>query len=151
MLKKSRKPLAVALLALLLAPVLALAAAPRGGGPGADEILHNPRLLARYLKLTEAQATQLRTFSTELKTSLEAIRTARQPLAQTFETLINAASPNACAIGDAAIALHNNAEQADAARETFDTKFSAILTPEQLARYEALKEAAHLLAGGDAS
>jgi Spy/CpxP family protein refolding chaperone len=143
-----RKTIAVVLLALLILPVLA-AAAPGRGGPGPEEILRNPRLLARYLKLTEAQAAQLRTFSAELKTSLEAIRTARRPLEQSFHTLITATSPNACAVGDAALALHANSEQAKAALETFDDKFSAILTPEQLARYEALKAAAHALGGDD--
>lgn len=148
---KTRKTVALALLALLLVPVLALAAPRPGGGASPDEILRNPRLLSRYLKLTEAQNAQLKIFSAELKTSLEAVRTARKPLADNFETLINATNPNACAIGDAAIALHNNALQAKAAVELFDDKFSAILTPEQLARYEALKAAARALADADAS
>jgi hypothetical protein len=34
------------------------------------------------------------------------------------------------------------AEQAAAALRTFDTAFAAILTPEQLAKYNALKELA---------
>ena len=147
----TRKTVAIALLALLILPIVALAAQRPGGGASPEEILRNPRLLARYLKLTEAQSAQLKTFSEELKTKLQAVRTARQPLEQNFQTLINAANPNACSIGDAAIALHNNALQAKAAVERFDDKFSAILTPEQLARYEALKAAAELLRGGDGS
>jgi len=142
-----RKTVAIALLVLLIIPSLALAAARPGGGPSADEILRNPRLLSRYLKLDAAQVAQLRTFSAELKTALEAVRTARKPLYENLEALLAATNRDACAIGAAVIALHNNGDLARAALERFDDQFSAILTPEQLVRYEALKAAARALGG----
>ncbi len=40
--------------------------------------------------------------------------------------------------------IDGNRDQIRAAREDFDEAFSALLTPEQLAQYEALKEAAHI-------
>jgi Spy/CpxP family protein refolding chaperone len=141
-----RKTVAIALLALLILPSLALAARP-GGGASPDEILRNPRLLSRYLKLDAAQVAQLRTFSAELKTALEAVRTARKPLQENLAALLAATNRDPCAIGAAVIALHDNGDQARAALERFDDQFSAILTPEQLAKYEALKAAARALAG----
>lgn len=148
---RSRKTLAIALLAVLILPSLALAAARPNPAPGPsvspEEILRTPRLLSRYLKLDAAQVAQLRTFNTELTTSLQAIRTARKPLQENLEALLAATSQEPCAIGNAAIALHANGDLSRAAVETFDDKFSAILTPEQLTRYEALKAAARALGG----
>jgi Spy/CpxP family protein refolding chaperone len=148
---KSRKTLAIALLAVLILPSLALAAARPNPGPGPsaspDEILRNPRLLSRYLKLDAAQVAQLRTFNAELTSSLQTIRTARKPLQENLEALLAATPKDPCAIGNATVALDDNGDLARAAVETFDDKFSAILTPEQLTRYEALKAAARLLAG----
>lgn len=148
---RSRKTLAIALLAVLILPSLALAAARPNPGPGPgvspEEILRTPRLLSRYLKLDAAQVAQLRTFNAELNASLQEIRAVRKPLQENLDALLAATSKDPCGIGNAVIALHANGDRARAAVETFDDKLSAILTPDQLTRYEALKAAARALAG----
>jgi Spy/CpxP family protein refolding chaperone len=136
-----------ALLALLLLPFAAEAAGRQPRDPGA--ILRNPRALAAYLRLTPQQVTTAQRLAAELKAAETPLLQAEKPLAEAYRNLIEAASPNPCDVGQAALALRANREKIRAARENFDTQFSAILTPEQLARYEALKAAAHFLQGDD--
>ncbi|HEX9940584.1 MAG TPA: periplasmic heavy metal sensor [Thermoanaerobaculia bacterium] len=136
-----------ALVALLALP---LAADAQQRGPrDAGTILNNPRLLARYLKLTPEQVATTQKLFAELRATVEPLRKAQGPLREAFYNELEEASPNACNVGQAAIALHENQEKIKEAFEEFDRKFSAILTPEQLAKYEALKAAARLFRGGE--
>ena len=133
---------ATALAALLVLP-FAAEAAPRGG-QNAEQILKNPRALARFLRLTPDQVATFKTLREDLEADVKPLREARKPLREALQAEINAASPNACEVGEAALAVHENGDRIRAEYEEFDTAFSAILTPEQLAKYEALKEAAGL-------
>lgn len=135
-----------AFLALLALP---LAAEAQAGRRSPEDILHNPRALARYLKLTAEQIAATRTLQQELKVAVDPLREAQKGLREALRAEIEAASPNACEVGEAALALRANREQIRAELEELDDKFSALLTPEQLARYEALKEAARHLRGGE--
>src|SRR5687768_4016172 len=63
--------LAAALAALLLVPAIAEAARDRRPSP--QEILHSPRLLARYLNLTDAQKAQVEPLFTTLNNTLRSI------------------------------------------------------------------------------
>jgi Spy/CpxP family protein refolding chaperone len=137
-----------ALFALLVLPLAAEAAGrqpPRD--PGA--ILRNPRALAIYLRLTPEQVTVAQRLAAELKAKETPLLQAEKQLAEAYRNLLEAANPNPCDVGQAALALRANREKIRAALEDFDTKFSAILTPDQLARYEALKAAAHFLQDRD--
>lgn len=142
MLKSSKAVVATALLALLALPFVAEAAARR---PSPEEILRNPRLLARYLRLTDEQVQQAEALRRTLQATLEPLREAGKDLREAYQDALGATPQDACGIGQAAIAVFDNAEKIKAALEDFDDAFSALLTPEQLRRYEALKEAARLL------
>jgi Spy/CpxP family protein refolding chaperone len=131
---------AAALAALLLVPALAQAA--RGGRPSPEEILRNPRLLARYLDLTEAQQTQAQALFNTLNTSLRSIHEQEKQVREQLAAELAKPSPDACTAGGYVVQIKGFAEQAAAALRTFDTAFAAILTPEQLAKYNALKELA---------
>ena len=139
---------------LMLAFLLALLALPfaaeaqRGGAlrdPGA--ILHNPRALARYLKLTPDQVTAAQQLQASLRATLEPLRASEKQLREALRAEVEAATPNACETGAALLAVRANEERIKDALQDYDDQFSALLTPEQLARYEALKEAARLLGG----
>jgi hypothetical protein len=54
------------------------------------------------------------------------------------------APPNPAMVGGDTINLFDNKQQIGEAWKTFDTSFSAILTPSQLAQYDALKQLARL-------
>jgi Spy/CpxP family protein refolding chaperone len=131
--------LAAALAALLLVPALA-EARDRRASP--EEILRNPRLLARYLKLTEAQQAQAEPLFTALNNSLRAIHEQEKTVREQLAAELAKPSPDACTAGGYVVQIKGFATQAAAALRTFDTAFSAILTPEQLAKYNALKELA---------
>jgi Spy/CpxP family protein refolding chaperone len=137
--------LATALVALFALP-LALEARERGGR-GAEAILKNPRALARYLKLTPEQVATFKTLRQNLEATVKPLRETGKDLRETLRAELEAANPSACEVGEAALAVQANAERIRGAYEEFDDAFSAILTPEQLARYEALKEAAGVLQG----
>lgn len=135
-----------AVAAVLLALPLA-AQRPQGpqGPPPRDpaEILHNPRLLARYLHLTPDQVTATQKLAADLKATVDPLHQQGQKLRDAFQAAVSAANANPCDVGQAALAVHANDLKIKAALDDFDTKFSALLTPDQLARYEALKQLVH--------
>ena len=142
-----RKPVlfAAAFAALLWLPSLAAAAPARGPA----HILSTPRLLARYLRLTPEQVQQQRQLVQALRADVEPLREQRRPCARSLRAALEGGSPDACAVGAIVVDLSELRGQIRGELEEFDDAFSAILTPEQLARYEALKEAVRLLRGGD--
>jgi Spy/CpxP family protein refolding chaperone len=147
--RKSVTVLTVAALAVLLVLPLVAEAAREGGRRNPEEILHNPRLLARYLELTPEQVTTLRQLLGQLEAKVKPLREEQRTLGQELRTQLAAASPNACAVGETTVDIHENGEAIRTALEEFDAAFTAILTPEQRARYEALKELARRLRGGE--
>jgi len=135
--------LLVAVAVVLCALPLA-AQPPQGPGPrDPAAILHNPRLLARYLHLTPDQVTASQKLFTDLKATLDPLHQQGQQLRDAFQAAVSAANANPCDVGQAALAVHANDVKIKAALDDFDTKFSALLTPDQLARYEALKALVH--------
>ena len=139
---------AASILAVFAAVLLALplAAQPPRGPRDPAEILSNPRLLARYLHLTPDQVTATQKLAADLKAALDPLRQQEQKLRDAFHAAVTAANANPCDVGQAALAVRANDLKIKAALDDFDQKFSALLTPDQLARYEALKALVH---GGD--
>jgi Spy/CpxP family protein refolding chaperone len=137
----------LAIVAVLLALPLA-AQPPQGPGKPGDPaaILHNPRLLARYLHLTPDQVAATQKLADSLKATLDPLHQQGQQLRDAFHAAVTAANANPCDVGQAALAVYANDQKIKAALDDFDAKFSALLTPDQLARYEALKALVH---GGD--
>jgi len=134
---KRRLMIATALLALLAVPFLAEAA--RGPRSPAD-ILHNARALAKYLKLTPAQIETTKGLLGDLHATTRSLYEQIEPLETQLRTQLDAASPDACAVGATVVQIDAVRDQIRGARQDFDAAFSAILTAEQLAKYEALKE-----------
>ncbi|HTQ81451.1 MAG TPA: hypothetical protein VMM92_15740 [Thermoanaerobaculia bacterium] len=138
-------------LAILLVSLALPALADHHQGPGvpnnpvtAENILTNGRLLARFLGLSSSQVTELNGFLKTLQTAEQAVRQARPPLCKQLATDLTAASPDATTVGKDLLALVDNQDQIKTALEAFDTSFSAILTPDQLTKYDALKQVAGL-------
>lgn len=133
---------ATALFAFLALPLLASAAPGRGGNPG--DLLRNPRALARFLKLTPAQIETQKQLVEELRATVKPLHEQSKPLHEQLRSQLDAANPDACAVGDTVLQIDSVRDQVREAHEAFDEAFSAILTPQQLAKYEALKEAAKI-------
>lgn len=142
-----RIPLFAAALALLL-PTLAAAAPPRPPASPAS-ILNHPRALARFLRLTPAQIAQQKALLEDLRGVIEPLREQQKPLAESLRTALQGASPQACEVGALVVEIDQLGDQIRAAREDYEEAFVAILTPQQLARYNALKELVDTLHEGD--
>jgi Spy/CpxP family protein refolding chaperone len=151
MTKSLRVLASVAVLALLALPLAAQSAAydfdaqkPGPNAGSAEYILTHPKALSKYLGLSSSQDTQLQSLWKTMETSIQALRTARGPLCTQLRTDLAANPQNASAVGTDTINLFNNKKGVGAARATFDTAFAAILTPDQLTKYNTLKQIAHL-------
>jgi Spy/CpxP family protein refolding chaperone len=138
---RRRLSIASTLAALLALPLLA-EAARKPGNPG--DVLRNPRALARYLKLTPAQIETTKQLLQTLHGTTRPLYQQIEPLEELRRGQLDAASPDACAVGATVVQIDGLRDQIRDAREGFDAAFSAILTPEQLTRYEALKDAARI-------
>lgn len=138
---RQRLSVAIALFTFLALPFLA-EAAKRPGNPG--DVLRNPRALARYLKLTPAQIETTKQLVQTLHNTTKPLYQQIEPLEEQRRGQLDAVSPDACAVGATVVQIDGLRDQIREAREDFDEAFSAILTPEQLARYEALKDAAKI-------
>jgi Spy/CpxP family protein refolding chaperone len=132
----------VAVLALTAVPFLAEAAQPPKPNPA--DILHNPRALARYLKLTAAQIDTMKVLLDNLHATTKPLYDQIEPLEKTLKAQLDVASPDALTVGGTVVRLDALRDKIRDARDVFDAAFSAILTPEQLARYQALKDAARI-------
>jgi hypothetical protein len=135
---------ALALTGLLTAAALPAAAQTATAAVTVDSstaysLLHHPRALARFLRLSAAQATQLTGFYNTLEATVEPLRAARPPLCTQLLTDLDASSPQSSAVGADSINLFNNKQQILTARDAFDSSFSGILNADQLAAYDALK------------
>ncbi|HWN40991.1 MAG TPA: Spy/CpxP family protein refolding chaperone [Thermoanaerobaculia bacterium] len=138
---RRRLSVATALVAVLALPLLA-EAARRPGNPG--DVLRNPRALARYLKLTPAQLETTKQLVKTLHDTTKPLYEQIEPLAEQRRSQLDEASPDACSVGNTVVQIDGLRDQIRGARGDFDEAFSAILTPEQLAKYEALKDAAKI-------
>ncbi|HEX5758480.1 MAG TPA: periplasmic heavy metal sensor [Thermoanaerobaculia bacterium] len=135
-------PLAL-LLATLALPLAAQTTAAARPDPG--ELFRNPRALARFLRLNEQQLGTFRQLYGQLQQTLKPLREQQRVLYEDLHDALEQANPDPCAVGQIQIDLHEGREQIRAAFETFDTAFSAILTPAQLAKWNALKGALRFL------
>jgi hypothetical protein len=138
---QTRRPLAAALAAFLLLPALASA---RDRRPTPAEILQSPKLLARYLNLTPDQVVQEEALFRTLKGKLQAIHQEQEAVREQLQNELDKPSPEKCTVGDLVLKVHDGYEQVEAALKEFDTAFTAILTPEQKLKYEALKQLVRL-------
>lgn len=160
----SRRNLAgigLALALLLVSPLLALhvAAQPPGNGPGIGPHAAfgpggqdgPPRFLlpriAELLDLTDAQIAQAKALLEELKVSGEPLREQGEALRAELRELLEGNAPDATAVGTLVIELHGLAEEGRALRDQFEGDFAAILTPEQLERWELAKDLRGFIGG----
>ena len=129
--------------ALLLST--ALTAAPRGnrnnsGTPSTT--LRGERGfvagLTRALSLTTEQQAAVTTLYNTLQTNLQAVRDQHEDQAEEIHTLLEGDNPDPLVIGQKVIAAHATREQAEALFDTFVTQVKALLTAEQLDKFEAL-------------
>ena len=138
--KPNAKLYILVLAVLVSALALPAAAQPPVNDPStAYSLLHHPRALAKLLQLSSSQTTQLLGFYNTLEQTVEPLRQARVPLCTQLITDLGVNPPQTDAVGTDSINLYESKQQIANARKAFDSSFSAILDPSQLAAYDALK------------
>jgi Spy/CpxP family protein refolding chaperone len=136
--RKRTALIAAALLTLFAIPALAADSAADLNG-GIATLVQRPGALAQALKLTKAQTDTLKGLTQTLQTTLKSLQTANAALDQQIKNALASPAPDNCALGKLMISRHQNDLAAVAAFAKFDKDFSAILTAEQLAKWQRIK------------
>ena len=118
---------------LMTVLITTFALAQRGpggaGGPGGHR---NPQAsLQAALNLTDAQLAAINTLNQTRRTRADAIMTEIRQLRETLDTLLDATSPHATNVGNAAIAVRAAQNRLDAERDWYIAELKKLLTGEQ--------------------
>lgn len=127
---------------LVLCGVVLLAGLSAGAAdaqrlPGCND----PRGVARYLRLSQEQATAWRELRSELRTAVEPIKAQVEPLAEQVAAALDTASPDACSVGGLVIEIDGLRDDIGELHDAYVSDFEALLTPAQLTKWEALQAA----------
>jgi len=131
-------------LAFLLAGVLAAQTSGRRGGPppGLLEFgrggVNSACLDA--LGLSDAQKTAIAQLRSDLAAAVQPLFVERRGFHEQIDAALQTATPDPTAIGRLVIAAHGVGEQIRSEHERFQTRFEAVLSPDQLTNYRALRE-----------
>lgn len=111
-----------------------------GDNKALAQFVQRPQVLVRALRLTAEQTATLRTLASATRAAIRPIGTEIKDLSEQIRAALDETSPDACAIGALVVTRYGKYEDIEALLQDFDDDFSAILTPEQLIKYEALKD-----------
>jgi Spy/CpxP family protein refolding chaperone len=123
---------AVILVATLGLTIAVAQPMPRGG-----EMKAHIDAAANYLNLTAAQRASWDAAIADIDASSTAFMTKNHAIQRQLHDALEAASPDACAIGNLAIQSHAAMDQAKTAHEALIAKLASYLTPDQKTKFEA--------------
>ncbi len=101
------------------------------------------QVVAEFLQLTPSQATELGQLLQARQAKLVPLVQTAQALTQQLGILLNSGA-NPMQVGAVVIQIHALQQQAAQAQQAFLTQFTAMLTPDQLQRLQAVQIAAQL-------
>ena len=116
--------------------------APEGPG-GAGPRMGRADGMARFLGLSEAQKEQVRKLMEGRRAEHEALRGEVETNSAQLKKALEGANPDPVAVGELTIERHRLRAQGRALREAQDKAVRGILTPEQQARFDAMKALRH--------
>jgi protein CpxP len=105
----------------------------RGFGPGGGH-------LAEALGLSDEQKTQLEALRSKQRETIKPLMDAVRQAHEAYRKTVDADNPDATTVGQAALALNAAEKKLRAAHEAAFAEMKAILTPEQQAKLEQMKE-----------
>ena len=132
-----------ATLVLVTLSVTTLLAQQRPGPPPGQGQGDGPSPLQRCLQilnLSEAQQTQVKGIFDTAAPQLKALHEQLKSDEEALRTAITATTPDACAVGNAALKVHSDREALRAQHESVKTQIEAVLTVEQKAKLEGCME-----------
>lgn len=127
----------LALAALMTAPLAAQQRQRPAGNPHNNPIMH----CLQVVDLSEAQKAQVKT---AFDTAAPALRTLHEQLKKDHEalkTLLEATTPDACAIGNAMLKVRTSEKAIQSANEALKAAIEAILTPDQKLKFQGCMDA----------
>jgi Spy/CpxP family protein refolding chaperone len=128
---------AAAFVALLAWPLAAAAAQPqRPHRPRCNDL----RAIARFVHLSEQQIADTRAIFQGLRQTVEPLREQIPPLREELAALLDTEDPAAAEVGQIVIDIDSLGDQIQEAREAAEGEFEALLTEEQLARWEQFQQ-----------
>jgi len=135
-----RKALAVLGVAGLVLGVGATAGAQPPGPDGS----RGPRMeraegMARFLGLSEEQKAQVEKLTEGRRAKHEALREKLEKNREQLQQALESVNPDPVVVGELAIEGHRLREEGRVLREAQDKSIRALLTPEQQARFDAMK------------
>jgi Spy/CpxP family protein refolding chaperone len=98
----------------------------------------DPAEIAATLGLSTDQKVQWDSIHQQLQASVEPLHQQLMAAHQQLESLASSSNPDATAVGKAFLAARAIEQQVKAAHESAHSKLTAILTPDQKAKFEAL-------------
>ncbi len=135
---KHRKTIAFAAVTLLaLLPLAALAAPGERHGRGPGRGIFPP---PGYLDLSEEQIESTQAILEGVRAEMGATREERRTLREELKALLEGDNPDAAAVGQLVISLHDLRQQTRTILEDAESQFAALLTAEQLEKWENFKE-----------
>jgi Spy/CpxP family protein refolding chaperone len=96
--------------------------------------------MAEELGLSDAQKSQIEALRTKQRETLRPLMESARQAHEAFRSALDAESPDATAVGQAALAMHAAEKQVRAAHEAAFVEVKAILTPEQRQKLEEARE-----------
>jgi Spy/CpxP family protein refolding chaperone len=102
-----------------------------GMGPGSDEI-------ASALNLSTDQKVQWDAIHSQLEASVKPLFDQHRAAEQQLQAAVDVANPDATSVGRAFLAMRAIDKQIQAAHESTHAKLTAILTPDQKAKFDAM-------------
>lgn len=133
----------LALVALVAGPALARAfqdgtdtAAGMGGVPHDHSMML--RHMATKLNLTAEQQASAKQLFADLKAKMAPVHQAQQQLHTQLKAALAAPNPDAAAVGQLVISMHQGRTQLKPVMDAFHQQFEALLTPDQLTQYKQM-------------
>ena len=126
----------------LLVTAFAWAQVPPGqGGPPGDRPHQGKNILFEFLQLSEAQITAWESLVQSHRDANQPLQEQMRGLHEELRTALEADTKDANLIGSIMISIEELRDELMASRETLEASLEALLTPDQLIRYEAFRAA----------
>jgi len=128
--------------ALLLGATFAVQAqmhGPHGHGDMAAHMDH----MTKALNLTADQQAAVKKLHAELMAKAEPLMAQHHQQQADLKTLMNGVNPNSDEVGQKTLAANATEQQLKALHEEFKTKFTALLTPDQQAKFAQMEQMHH--------
>ena len=113
------------------------------GGHMAGMQGHHEELMAKALDLTADQTAAAKKLHAELLAKAQPLMTQHHQQRDEIKALLDGANPDATEIGQKVITAHATSQQLKTLHEGFMTRFSTLLTADQKAKLEQMKQSRH--------